>query len=185
VEAAHLAVRILHGEPGVEHSTEDYRPLPPRYDWRELQRWKIDEKRLPTRQRGVVPHADVWQKYRGWIIAGVSVCVVQALLISGLLANLIRRRRAERSLAESEVRFRTAADGAPVMIWMSGPDKLATFFNKAWLEFTGREMSQELGKGWTRGSACRRPRECSKTYRNAFEAHKPFVIHCRPSASRW
>jgi len=179
VEAAHVAIRILRGEPASSFPPKIVGPLPPRYDWRELQRWNIDEKRLPPGSTVLFRTPTVWEKYRTWIIAGASVCLVQVLLIFGLLANLIRRRRAERSLAESEIRFRTAADGAPVMIWMSGPDQLCTFFNKAWLEFTGRAMSEELGHGWTEGVHADDREECAKTYRAAFAAHRPFVIHGR------
>src|SRR5256886_9077151 len=54
-------------------------------------------------------------------------------------AQLARRLQAtEASLRESEERFRIVADSSPVLIWMSGLDKLCTFFNKPWLEFTGR-----------------------------------------------
>ena len=63
----------------------------------------------------------------------------------------MKRHRAERSLTESEQRFQNAADIAPVMIWMSGTDKLCTFFNKGWLEFTGRPLDRELGSGWVDG----------------------------------
>ncbi len=35
-----------------------------------------------------------------------------------------------REIRESEERFRLMADFAPVLIWMSGPDNLCTYFNK-------------------------------------------------------
>ncbi len=63
----------------------------------------------------------------------------------------IKGPRAEPRLGESEALFRLMSDAAPVLVWMSGPDKLCTFFNKPWLEFTGRSLEQELGNGWAEG----------------------------------
>jgi PAS domain-containing protein len=64
-----------------------------------------------------------------------------------LFAILIQQKETvEHSLRESEQRFRNLADKAPVLIWMSGTDKLCDFFNQGWLEFTGRTLQQELGK---------------------------------------
>ena len=54
-------------------------------------------------------------------------------------------------LRESENRFRLVADTAPALIWMSDTDKLCTYFNKPWLDFTGRSMDSELGNGWAQG----------------------------------
>lgn len=85
----------------------------------------------------------------------------------------------EASLQESEARFRTMADAAPVLIWMSGPDKLCNFFNKAWLDFTGRPMEQEVGEGWTEGVHLDDFEKCLKTYVTAFDARKPFVMQYR------
>src|SRR6266404_18531 len=65
------------------------------------------------------------------------------------LATVIEERATgETDLRESEERFRIVADAVPVLIWMSDVDRLCTFFNKAWLDFTGRSMEQELGNGW-------------------------------------
>jgi PAS domain S-box-containing protein len=58
------------------------------------------------------------------------------------------RRRHEAALQESESRFRRLADSVPVLIWMSGPDKAGVYFNKTWLDFTGRPLERELGEGW-------------------------------------
>src|SRR5262245_13170243 len=83
------------------------------------------------------------------------------------------------TLRESEQRFRIVADAAPVLIWMSGVDKLCTFFNKRWLEFTGRSLEQELGNGWAEGVHHDDLQKCLKTYTEAFDAHKPFVMQYR------
>lgn len=54
-------------------------------------------------------------------------------------------------LKESETRFTTLADASPVMIWMTDQDNLCYYFNKSWLDFTGRKFEEELGSGWIRG----------------------------------
>ena len=50
-----------------------------------------------ARKHHLVREPTVWERYRAWIIAGLSICILQALLITGLLVNLLRRRRAESS----------------------------------------------------------------------------------------
>jgi len=177
--AAQIAVRILQGEPASSFPPTMTERLPPRYDWHELQRWKIDEKLLPTGSTVLFREPTAWERHRTLIIAGISVFVLQALLITALMANLVKRRRAERFLTESEKRFQTMADAAPVLIWVSGEDKLPTYFNKAWLEFTGRSMEQELGNGWKEGVHPDDLAKISKTYGPAVDAREPFVMQYR------
>jgi PAS domain S-box-containing protein len=82
-------------------------------------------------------------------------------------------------LRESEVRFRNVADTAPVLIWMSGTNKEGVFFNKSWLEFTGRTVDQELGEGWLQGIHAADLAHCLDVFGTAFENREPFTIEFR------
>lgn len=82
-------------------------------------------------------------------------------------------------LQESEDRFRTMADNAPVLLWMSGTDGLCTFFNQGWLRFTGRTLEQELGNGWAEGVHSDDVSSCLETYQQAFNARQAFCMEYR------
>jgi PAS domain S-box-containing protein len=305
-EAARIALRILHGEPATNFSPVIVEALGAQYDWRELQRWKISEARLPRGSLVRFRQPTLWQRHRGWIIAGVSLVIIETLLILGLIVNLVKRRRLEVSVREteermtlaanaaglrlwewdvatgkvwaagplvekigpdnakaahftelfqtvhpddrngvalalkrsldgggdfehvhrrlltdgkilwlaargrvefderlkpvrmrgvsmditarkaaedqareSEGRFLVMANAAPVLMWAAGPDKLGTFFNQPWLEFTGRTLEQELGYGWAEGLHPDDHDRCLKDYYQAFDSRRPFSIEYR------
>lgn len=47
-----------------------------------------------------------------------------------------------------QLEFQHIADLLPVLVWMSDTKKNGIYFNKTWLNFTGRTLSQERGMGW-------------------------------------
>lgn len=84
-----------------------------------------------------------------------------------------------RLAAETESRFRTLADCAPVLLWMAGEDGLCDFFNQGWLQFTGRTLEQELGNGWAEGVHPEDFARCMQTFLDAFVARRPFAMEYR------
>jgi PAS domain S-box-containing protein len=103
-EAAGMAVRVLNGE--------NPRDIPAKMitnsiliDWRALQRWGLSERNLPPGSIVQYRELTVWERYKWQVVATLSVCLLEAILILALIANLIKRRRAERSLGESTNRL--------------------------------------------------------------------------------
>jgi PAS domain S-box-containing protein len=179
--AAKLAEMILKVENGARPADVpiENSPLLPMFDGRQLQRWGIDESLLPPDSVVRFRVLTFWEQYR-WRIIGVGcIVLLQTLLIGALLLERRRARRAAAALQESETRFRNMADTAPVLMWVSGPDKLCTFFNKAWLIFTGRDMEQEAKNGWA-GLIHPDDRDLwYKTYFSSFDSRSDFQMEYR------
>ncbi len=176
--AAEIAVRVLNGEKPhdipVVTSNHDYM-----FDWGALKRWGIEEKNLPPGSIVLNRQPTGWDSYKGYVIGGISLIILEGLLIGGLVWQRARRRKAEAAGHESEERFRLVANSAPVLIWMSDPDKLCTYFNQPWLEFTGQPLQSQLGNGWAQGVHPEDLKSWMDTYRGAFDRLAHFEAQYR------
>ncbi|HYD97088.1 MAG TPA: PAS domain S-box protein [Noviherbaspirillum sp.] len=96
-----------------------------------------------------------------------------------VLCDVSERKKAELSLIESEERFRLMADSAPVLIWITGPDMEYLWFNRMWLEFTGRRLEEELGTGWRNGIHPDDLAACAAAHDAAFALRRSFTLEYR------
>jgi PAS domain S-box-containing protein len=97
----------------------------------------------------------------------------------GIKREISQRKDAERKLRESEVRFRTMANSAPIMLWVADESGSCTWLNNRWLEFTGRDMEQDLGVGWLENVHPEDRQQVEGIYRQALAERAPFAAEYR------
>lgn len=108
--------------------------------------------------------------------------------------DITARKQAENKLVESESRFRTMADSAPVMIWMANAADQKSFpgcniFNQRWYQFTGIEFDLKPSCDWQNHIHFDDRNRCIDAYRKAFSKRQSFSIkyrlRCRDGVFRW
>jgi PAS domain S-box-containing protein len=146
VQAAVVALRILQGESPADIPVAATPFAPPRFDWRVLQRWRISESRLPRGSVISFQQPSLFRLYPWHFITGSSVLALQTFLITRLLIQRRRRRRAENELARSEERLRLITNALPVLIAYVDAELCYQFNNDAYQEWFGIDPESARGR---------------------------------------
>lgn len=133
--------------------------------------------------------------FAGFTVSGrrVNIAVMgeaegaRSLLMEELRELRLRVARLEAEAAECRSRLasryeetlRLIADCAPVMMWLTGPEPDCTYFNKLWLAFRGRNLEQEIGKGWIEGIHPQDAARYVETYLEGFQARQKMQTEFR------
>ena len=117
-----------------------------------------------------------WMKARGFVECSPAG---KLRVVRGVTLDITERHQYEETLRESEERFRTVANSAPVLIWMSDTEKSCNYFNKGWLDYTGRTMMQETGNGWVEGVHPDDVGHVVDTYTASFDKRLAFTMQYR------
>jgi PAS domain S-box-containing protein len=137
--AARLGLRILAGEKpeqiGVQQTSENTYV----FDGRQLRRWGIRADSLPTGSDVRHQEPSFWESYRWHVIGVVSLCVLETLLIAGLLVQRSSRMRAEK-------RFRQMVEAAPNGMIMVGQDGTILLANAQMEKLFGYLLEEMLGQ---------------------------------------
>jgi len=92
--------RILNGEKLTQQDMPDALPLQCRVDWKQLQRWHLSEARLPAGTVIVNRPPGAWEQYKGYIIGGILLLLLESLLIVRLLVEARKRKESEAGLKD-------------------------------------------------------------------------------------
>jgi len=99
--------------------------------------------------------------------------------IGNQVGQFIERKRAETALRESEDRFRTMANSAPVLLWVADANGSAEWFNNGWLAFTGRTLDEERGDRWKRAIHPEDVQQYETVVRDALASREAFEVEFR------
>jgi PAS domain S-box-containing protein len=91
--------------------------------------------------------------------------------------SILKKQHIE--ITEAKELYLKIFEDFPALIWRSRLDKLCDYFNKTWLEFTGRTMEQEFGNGWAEGVHPDDFAFCLQTYVSSFDKRVPFLMEYR------
>lgn len=111
----------------------------------------------------------------------------EAILLA--IEDITEQQRVQQMMEERQVWLHNIIDSAPTLIWVAGADSRYTFFNKAWLNHTGRTISQETGQGWVKDIHPEDRAEYVALYKTSFIAKEPYQAEYRLKRSdgeyRW
>lgn len=100
-------------------------------------------------------------------------------LILLAMEDITEHKQAQKIIADREAWFRNMANNAPVMIWVTGIDKLCNFANRTFLEYRGIDLGNIIGKPWAEDAHPDDLDRCLRLYEDSFNKKQPFEIEYR------
>ena len=140
---AEVALKMFKGGPALPlvDTLAEARDI---YDWRQIEKWKLPEDRLPQASEIRFKPYSFWRENKGKVILALGLIFLQTILIVMLLFNLMKRKKAEAALCESEKKYRDIFDNAIMGIYQSTPEGKYLNANNALARLFGYSTPEEM-----------------------------------------
>ena len=145
-EAARLATEILKGVSSNNLRVVTESPNVFVFDYKELRRLGVNESNLPPGSQIIGAPESLVGKYFYWIVAGAILISIQSMFILLLVLNMRKRQLAEKSLHETEARFRAFFDNSPSVMYIKDRDQKLSYVNARYLDQYNVAAKEVLGK---------------------------------------
>jgi PAS domain S-box-containing protein len=143
--AGSIALRLLRGEKASQIPTvkgvNAYM-----FDWRALKRWGLKETEIPPGSIVLNRQPTVWDSYKWYIISGISLILLEALLIGGLVWQHAERLKSEKAVRASEERLKIFVKHVPAAVAMLDRDMRYLQVSDRWCADFSLDSSQILGR---------------------------------------
>lgn len=143
--AARLALRILKGEQADEIPVLTESPNVPMFDFNVMQSFGISISDLPPGRIIINEPVSLYYRYKTFFLIGLAFVLLQFFTILALTINVLRRRRAEYCLRQSEVRYRGIVEDQTELICRNLPDGTLTFVNDAYCRYFNKNRNELIG----------------------------------------
>jgi len=126
----------------------------------------VNEKGSISRNRSLI-----WVRLRGLKVSndydGIAI-------LEGYMQDVTVRKLTELKLIENQRHFQHLADSMPNLLWITNPYGDAIFFNRTWLNFTGRSGDEEIENGWLANIHPEDKDHVTQKFMIALHEEKPF-----------
>jgi signal transduction histidine kinase len=143
---AALALRVLRGEPADSIPVSSQNLYSSQVDWRQVQRWRISESRIPSSAIIRFREPSAWDRYWFYMLVVATLLLAQTALITGLLVQRRRRHRAEERVRDLGARLLHAQESERARIARELHDDVSQ-------QMALLEMDLELLRGGVAGQA--------------------------------
>ena len=144
--AGEMALQILRGRPIREISVLKRSPNRYMFDYRELKRFRIPVSKLPKDSTIINMPQNIYTRHKHLVWYTIFTILTLLLAVVLLVVNVVRRKRVEERLTESEAMFRGLVEQALVGVFLLSPEGRYLYVNQATADMVGYSPEEMVGK---------------------------------------
>lgn len=178
--AAQMGAQIIRDKPLSELRLPARVPNRNILDYRQLRRWGVRDEDIPADSVLLFKEPTFIESYWAYVVAAVSIFLLQGGLIGALLLQRRKRQRSEAALQTSEKQMELAARSASLGLWIWDAKQDSLWLSPQCRALLNGEGNSSEGIGWFFGQICPEDRgRVEEIVRRALTQGGDYQTECR------